>query len=112
MQFVGASPQYRVELPARGMPELRAELVLQHRKFRHGVIGHRPCRTRHILTVVIDALDREVVVARPLATLWFAKNASGAKTHVSTSIASGSREPGRPDARACNDVLHGCRRQS
>src|SRR6516225_5637757 len=30
--------------------------------------------------------------------LWFAKNASGAKTHVSTLIASGSREPGRPDA--------------
>jgi len=26
--------------------------------------------------------------------------------------ASGSREPGRPDARACNVVLHGCRRQS
>jgi hypothetical protein len=44
--------------------------------------------------------------------LWFAKNASGAKDHVSTSIASGSREPGRPDAGACNVVLHGCRRQS
>jgi hypothetical protein len=27
--------------------------------------------------------------------VWFAKNASGAKTHVSTSIASRSREPGR-----------------
>jgi hypothetical protein len=27
--------------------------------------------------------------------LWFAKNASGAKTHVSTSIASRSRELGR-----------------
>ena len=27
------------------------------------------------------------------AALWFAKIASGAKTHVSTSIASGSREP-------------------
>jgi hypothetical protein len=27
--------------------------------------------------------------------LWLAKNASGAKTQVSTSIASGSREPGR-----------------
>ena len=27
--------------------------------------------------------------------LWFAKNASGAKTQVSRSIASGSQEPGR-----------------
>src|SRR5262249_28244732 len=40
---------------------------------------------------------------------WFAKNASGAKTHVSILIASGSREPGRPDAGACNVVLHGSR---
>jgi len=30
----------------------------------------------------------------------FAKNASGTKTHVSTSMASGSREPGKPEARA------------
>src|SRR5215470_8723809 len=37
-----------------------------------------------------------------IGILWFAKNASGAKAHVSTSIASGAREPGRPDARACN----------
>ena len=30
--------------------------------------------------------------------VWFAKNASGAKTHVSTSIANGSQEPEMPDA--------------
>ena len=36
------------------------------------------------------------------------QNASGAKTWLSTSIASGSREPGRPDAGACNAVLRGC----
>ena len=37
--------------------------------------------------------------ARPLQpNLWCAKNASGAKTQVSISIASGSREPRRPDS--------------
>src|SRR5262249_23184650 len=47
-----------------------------------------------------DYLTRFTREAQVLAALnlWFAKNASGAKTHVSTPIASASREPGRRDA--------------
>jgi len=41
--------------------------------------------------------------------LWFAKNPSGAKTHVSKSMPSGSREPGRPGCGTRNVVLHGSR---
>src|SRR5262245_48446496 len=38
------------------------------------------------------------VLCRWFLALWFAKNPSGAKTQVSISIASGSREPRRPDS--------------
>jgi transposase InsO family protein len=45
----------------------------------------------HLLYMEDQLLDREW--KKGSAELWFAKNASGAKTHVSISIASRSREP-------------------
>src|SRR5580704_16860750 len=66
------------------MSKLRAELVLQHRKLGHGVVGNAYYRTRDVLAIVIYAVNGEIVVARTLAA------DRGAVTHTDSTPASDS----------------------
>jgi hypothetical protein len=68
-----------------------------HVEERHYVRKHRVLFAGRVESseLIRQALFSESFWKPANVCLWFAKNASGAKTHVSTSIASGSREPGR-----------------
>lgn len=48
------------------MPELGLKLVLEQRKFSDGFAGHRRIRPGYVFPVVIDTLDRKIIVPRPL----------------------------------------------
>ncbi|MYC67922.1 MAG: hypothetical protein F4X12_16465 [Acidobacteriia bacterium] len=67
VDIVAPAADHRVELASGGAAEFRAVLVLQQREFRHRLVRHVHDAPRDALVVVVDALDHEVVVARPLA---------------------------------------------
>src|SRR6185312_7750356 len=67
MKGVRAALDRLVELPAGRVSELRRKLILQHSKVLHCIVRHLEQRTGHALTIVVDTLDREVIVSRALA---------------------------------------------
>src|ERR1039457_3869535 len=67
VKLVGAALHHLVELAARGGAAGRAELIPQKGEFRYGIVGNARQGTRDAAVVVVDAIDREVVVARALA---------------------------------------------
>src|SRR6185312_896888 len=56
-----------VELAARRMAELGAEIVLHHGEVGDGIIGNREQRTSDRLAVVVNTFNGKVVVTRTLA---------------------------------------------
>src|SRR5262245_32859460 len=66
MPRVGSADQGLVELTAGGVAELGCELVLQHGEVLHRIVRDGDHRAGNRFAVVIDAFDREVVVARTL----------------------------------------------
>jgi hypothetical protein len=66
MELIAAALHDRVELAARRMPELGLKLVLEQRKFSDGFAGHRGIRPGYVFSVVIDTLDRKIIVPRSL----------------------------------------------
>src|ERR1700719_1303261 len=57
-----------VELPTGRMSEVRSELVLQNREFRHCIVRNRDQRAGNGFVIVVDTLDGEVVISGTLAT--------------------------------------------
>jgi len=58
----------RVELTGVRVPKFRTKLIRQGGEFLHSVVRDDNQRTGHALIVVVDPFNREIVVARPLAT--------------------------------------------
>src|SRR5262249_8053396 len=67
VQCVRSADQHGVELTAGRVAIFRAELILDDRELRNGVVGNAGNRTSHILAVIVDAFNVEAVIARALA---------------------------------------------
>ncbi len=67
MKLVCAALHHLVELAARRVAEVRAELILQEGEFGNGIVGNEHQWARDAAAVVVDAFDGEVIIARALA---------------------------------------------
>jgi hypothetical protein len=69
--LIAAALHDRVELAAKRMAELGLKLVLKQRKFSDGFARHLGILSRYVFSIVIDTLDRKIIVPRPLtADRW------------------------------------------
>src|SRR6202166_5408732 len=68
MKRIRATLDDGVELATRRMSEVRSELVLQNREFRHCIVRNRDQRAGHGFVIVVHTLDGEVVISGTLAT--------------------------------------------
>src|ERR1700722_12419157 len=66
MELVCAAFHHRIELAARGVSELGLKLILKQRKFRYGFARDGRIRPGDVFSIIVDALDREIIVARTL----------------------------------------------
>ncbi len=66
VELVAAALHDGVELAAGGMAVLGLKLILKQCEFGNGFTGHERVRSRDVFSIIVDALDGEVIVPRAL----------------------------------------------
>ncbi len=93
MQLIRARLHDGIEHTARRASEFRAELVLQHRNFSHGVVRDDRQRSRRVMVVIADSIQIERVVLGALA----GNGRTRALSHTAIGCDAGSQKRQIPD---------------
>ena len=68
MNLVCAALGDDIKLPRRRVSVFRRELIGQQIEFLNGIRDHRDGRARNVETVVVDTVDGEAILSRPVST--------------------------------------------